>query len=135
MCRSSVLSPQFCLFHEAVCSVFLTYKSENERKWQSHRLVKSRITPVLVNLHWFPIGFRIEFKILIITYKTHYGLPWVPEVLFLVKTGEFERRSRDNGLLLTVYAVIFTHDVQRTCSSVLYFNLYLSFYSLLMWLE
>ena len=48
-----------------------------------------------------------------------FGIPWVPEV-FLVKSGEFERRSRDNEpqragekkpsreLLLTVYAVNFT---------------------------
>jgi len=32
------------------------------------------ITPVLMSLHWLPIDLRIEFKILIITYKTLYGL-------------------------------------------------------------
>ena len=32
------------------------------------------ITPVLMSLHWLPIDLRIEFKILIITYKTLHGL-------------------------------------------------------------
>ena len=32
------------------------------------------ITPVLKNLHWLPIDLRIEFKILIITYKALHGL-------------------------------------------------------------
>ena len=31
------------------------------------------ITPVLTNLHWLPIDLQIEFKILIITYKTLHG--------------------------------------------------------------
>ena len=32
------------------------------------------ITPVLANLHWLPIDLWIEFKILIVTYKTIHGL-------------------------------------------------------------
>ena len=32
------------------------------------------ITPVLMNLHWLPIDLGIEFKILIVTYKTLHGL-------------------------------------------------------------
>ena len=32
------------------------------------------ITVVLMSLHWLPIDLRIEFKILIITYKTLHGL-------------------------------------------------------------
>ncbi|KAF7648111.1 hypothetical protein LDENG_00161960, partial [Lucifuga dentata] len=34
-----------------------------------------RITPVLASLHWLPVHFRIDFKILIITFKAHLGLP------------------------------------------------------------
>ncbi len=28
------------------------------------------ITPVLIQLHWFPVKFRIDFKILLLTFKT-----------------------------------------------------------------
>ena len=31
------------------------------------------VTPILKNLHWLPVEKRIEFKILLITYKTIYG--------------------------------------------------------------
>ena len=31
------------------------------------------ITPILQNLHWLPIRSRIDFKILLLTYKCHHG--------------------------------------------------------------
>ncbi len=31
------------------------------------------ITPVLKALHWLPIGFRVHFKILVITYRALHG--------------------------------------------------------------
>ena len=33
------------------------------------------VTPILRNLHWLPVVKRIEFKILLITYKTIHGQP------------------------------------------------------------
>lgn len=32
------------------------------------------ITPVLAKLHWLPVSFRIDFKILLITYKALHNL-------------------------------------------------------------
>ena len=32
------------------------------------------ITPLLVDLHWLPVKFRIEFKILLIVFKIFRGL-------------------------------------------------------------
>ncbi len=32
------------------------------------------ITPVLASLHWLPVRFRIDFKILLITFKALNGL-------------------------------------------------------------
>ncbi|KAF7662068.1 hypothetical protein LDENG_00246030 [Lucifuga dentata] len=32
------------------------------------------ITRILSSLHWFPVRFRIEFKILLITFKALLGL-------------------------------------------------------------
>ena len=33
----------------------------------------SHVTPVLFSLHWLPVKFRIDFKILIITFKAIHG--------------------------------------------------------------
>ena len=32
------------------------------------------ITPVLLQLHWLPVSFRINFKILLLTFKAIHGL-------------------------------------------------------------
>ncbi|KAF7642005.1 hypothetical protein LDENG_00264860, partial [Lucifuga dentata] len=35
---------------------------------------RHHIAPLLASLHWFPVRFRIEFKILLITFKALLGL-------------------------------------------------------------
>ena len=35
---------------------------------------RSHITPVLIQLHWLPVSFRITYKVLIMTYKALHGL-------------------------------------------------------------
>ena len=35
---------------------------------------RDHITPVLATLHWLPVVFRIDFKILLITFKAQKGL-------------------------------------------------------------
>ena len=32
------------------------------------------ITPILINLHWLPVRYRINFKILFLTFKAFYGM-------------------------------------------------------------
>ena len=34
----------------------------------------NHITPVLYSLHWLPVAYRIEFKILVLTFKTIYQM-------------------------------------------------------------
>lgn len=36
--------------------------------------IKSRQYHILASLHWLPLHFRIDFKILLITFKAHLGL-------------------------------------------------------------
>ena len=58
------------------------------------------ITPILASLHWLPISFRIEFKILLITYKAISGL--APSYITdLIPPYEPSRalRSSEKGLL------------------------------------
>ncbi|KAK9409653.1 hypothetical protein NXF25_000828 [Crotalus adamanteus] len=33
----------------------------------------THVTPILRELHWFPIGLRVQFKVLVITFKALYG--------------------------------------------------------------
>ena len=33
-----------------------------------------RITPILKDLHWLPIKYRLEFQIVLLTFKCLYGL-------------------------------------------------------------
>jgi hypothetical protein len=35
---------------------------------------REHITPVLVDLHWLPVAYRIQFKILILAFKCQHGL-------------------------------------------------------------
>ena len=60
------------------------------------------ITPLLQKLHWLPIKYRIQFKILLITFKAIHGLtPSYIVDLICVKllNTRFSRRST-KGLLL-----------------------------------
>ena len=59
------------------------------------------ITPVMINLHWLPIQYRIQFKLLLLIYKSLYGL--APSYL----TDKLSLRPNkglrsDNQLLLNV---------------------------------
>ena len=58
------------------------------------------ITPVLVDLHWLPVKQRIDFKILLLTYKALNGLaPAYIRELLTPYTPARTLRSMDNNLL------------------------------------
>ena len=48
------------------------------------------ITPILVKLHWLPVRYRINFKILLITFKVIHGLApkYLSELLTCKTTSE-----------------------------------------------
>ena len=61
---------------------------------------RCHITPVLASLHWLPVSFRVNFKILVITYRALHGQ--APQYLIdLVPRYEPQRalRSADQGLI------------------------------------
>ncbi len=35
---------------------------------------REQITPILASLHWLPVHFRIDFKVLVLVYKSLKGL-------------------------------------------------------------
>ena len=61
---------------------------------------KKHITPVLIKLHWLPIKFRIQFKVLLLVYKVLNGLApkYIKELLMPHKPRR-HLRSEAKGLL------------------------------------
>jgi len=59
------------------------------------------ITPILFNLHWLPINYRIKYKILLFTFKALHGLApsYIGDLISRYKPGRSLRSS--NELLLT----------------------------------
>ncbi|KAF7660620.1 hypothetical protein LDENG_00278410 [Lucifuga dentata] len=61
---------------------------------------RERITPVLASLHWLPVHFRIQFKILLITFKaTHGQAPSYISALLTPYIAPRLLRSADQKLL------------------------------------
>lgn len=63
---------------------------------------REHISPVLASLHWLPVKFRIEYKILLITYKAlHSQAPSYIEELIELYQPPRALRSEGAGLLVT----------------------------------
>ena len=61
---------------------------------------QSHITPVLKNLHWLPVKYRVLFKILLLTYKCNNTLaPGYLSCLVTPYQQESSLRSQSQGLL------------------------------------
>ena len=60
------------------------------------------ISPILASLHWLPIQFRIQFKIILFTFKSLNALapPYLSELLHLYTPAHSLRSA--NQLLLNV---------------------------------
>ena len=61
----------------------------------------SHITPVLCSLHWLPVKFRIDFKILLLTFKAIYGhAPGCLTDLIAIKEQQRYHLRSASGLIL-----------------------------------
>ena len=60
------------------------------------------VRPLLYNLHWLPVKFRIDFEILLLTYKAINGLApfYLQELISLKEACRYKLRSDCDGLLL-----------------------------------
>ncbi|KAI3352067.1 hypothetical protein L3Q82_020882 [Scortum barcoo] len=62
---------------------------------------RDHITPVLASLHWLPVKFRVDFKILLLTYKALHGLaPSYLNELITPYQPTRVLRSQNAGLLV-----------------------------------
>ena len=64
--------------------------------------VRDHITPVLKDLHWLPVHSRIQYKVLLLVYKTRHGLApnYISELLELYRPSRALRSATDSHLLL-----------------------------------
>lgn len=60
------------------------------------------ITPILKELHWLPVRARIEFKILLITFKVIKGLApkYLCDLIEILQSSRYDLRRNSNGILL-----------------------------------
>ena len=60
------------------------------------------VRPLLYNLHWLPVKFRFNFKILLLTYKAINSLVpfYLQELINLKEACKYKLRSDRDGLLL-----------------------------------
>ncbi len=58
------------------------------------------ITPILATLHWLPVPYRIQYKVLLLTYKAIHGLApsYISDIIHH-HTPSRSLRSADKGLL------------------------------------
>ena len=60
------------------------------------------ITPILEELHWLPVRARIEFKILLMTFKAIKGLApkYLSDLIEILQMSRYNLRRDNNGILL-----------------------------------
>ena len=63
-------------------------------------------TPILKDLHWLPIKYRIEFKIVLLIFKCLYGLApqYLVDLIAVAAQSIYNRRSRNATLLVSANA-------------------------------
>ena len=64
------------------------------------------ITPILEDLHWLPIKYRIQFKIVLLTFKCLYGLApqYLVDLIAVAPQSRYNLRSRNATLLVSANA-------------------------------
>lgn len=92
-----------CLSQDAVTRLQLVQNSA--ARLLTKTSYHSHITPVLMSLHWLPIKFRIQFKILLLTYKASNGLaPEYIAELLMPYTPARPLRSSEQSLLVAPWS-------------------------------
>ena len=88
-----------CLPYKSTkCNVFLNAAA----RLVSHAPRYCHVTPFLRELHWLPVRQRIDYKILLLTFKTIHGKSpvYLQELISVKMPGAYRLRSSSNGLLL-----------------------------------
>ena len=75
-------------------------------RWNVKQKWHNVVTPILDELHWFPIKYKIEFKILLLTFKCLYGLSpqYLVDLIAFAAQSTYNLRSRNATLLVPANA-------------------------------
>ncbi len=80
----------------------LQYVQNSAARLITHTRKNDHITPIFYHLHWLPVSLRINYKILILTYKALHNLgPTYLSDLLLPYVPVRSLRSSSEGLLVT----------------------------------
>ena len=79
---------------------------DKEEFIQSSQSLNTLLLYLLYRLHWLPVSFRIEYKVLILTYKAIHGLapPYISDLIRTRERTNYNLRS-SSQLLLQPYNV------------------------------
>ena len=107
--------PLFLVVLTTVIAHYMGYRHVSYRNYRDFRTQLSEharlvfeeskfchITPLLRSLHCLPVKYRIDFKVLLLTFKAIHGLtpPYISELISVKDTsGRYSLRS-NNGILL-----------------------------------
>ena len=91
------------------CTVLLSIKLRNFKEVMnaSARLVYCapkycHVTPFLRELHWLPVRLRVDFKILLVTFKILHGVApsYLKDLVSVLPDSRYQLRRNNNGILL-----------------------------------
>ena len=111
-----LLSPHDLIIVTAFLPAWARKHSNGYQNSAARLLTRSRkydhITPVLASLHWLPVCFRIDFKILLITFKALHDLApaYISELLVPYVPSRSLRSSGSRLLFLPVSRLITKGD-------------------------
>ena len=58
------------------------------------------ITPLLRELHWLPARLRVDFKILLVTFRYVVALSYLKDLVSVLPDSHYQLRRNNNGILL-----------------------------------
>ena len=60
------------------------------------------VTPLLRELHWLPVRLRLDFKILLVTFKILHGVApsYLKDLVSVLPDSRYQLRRNNNGILL-----------------------------------
>ena len=98
LCKSSAYPYNYAQLHVCILSIMVCLLGLVSRTSS-----RDHITPVLRQLHWLPVRFRIMYKILLITYKCLHGLApdYLTELIQEYKPSRNLRSSSKMNLVTT----------------------------------
>ena len=58
------------------------------------------VTPLLRELHWLPVRLRVDFKILLVTFKILHGVApsYLKDLVSVLPDSRYQLRRNNNGI-------------------------------------